>query len=217
MTMLVPTTEKFTSATVIPPRRKIPGYLVREVIDGMPFYYKGYREVINKNKTLEELMSDSGLQWLIKEFLSDSLKATLGKKKYIIGHGEIGNHLSQGQNFSLDVAVFDKALLTPAKITNKFIDVPAKLVIEVDVNVELPDRDSDLFQEYVVRKVRSLFKFGTEKVVWVFTKSKMVISATPTQPWQFIDWHQEVELMEGVNVNIGKWIEEEGFNLAKEK
>ena len=49
----------------------------------------------------------------------------------------------------------------------------------------MPDPKSDLFQEYVVRKIRSLFSFGTEKVVWVFTKSQMVISATPAEPWQF--------------------------------
>lgn len=35
-------------------KRAIPAYLVREVIDGIPFYYRGYRQAMNKTKTLEE-------------------------------------------------------------------------------------------------------------------------------------------------------------------
>jgi hypothetical protein len=29
-----------------PARRKIPAYLVRETIDGIPFYYAGYKDVM---------------------------------------------------------------------------------------------------------------------------------------------------------------------------
>lgn len=35
-------------------KRAIPAYLVREMIDGIPFYYRGYRQAMNKTKTLEE-------------------------------------------------------------------------------------------------------------------------------------------------------------------
>ncbi len=192
--------------------RHIPNYLVREVIDGIPFYYRGYRAVLNKSKTLEEIMSDSGLQAVLKDFIGDLLKAGLDRKSWRVIAGEIGNHLSHRHNFGLDVVVFDKKVLTPEKITAQFVDVPAKLVVEVDVNVELPDPKSDLFQEYVVRKIRSLFSFGTEKVVWVFTKSKMVISATPTAPWQFYKWDQDVELMQGVLLNVGRFCKEEGID-----
>ena len=40
----------------------IPSYLIRETIDGIPFYYKDFREVLNKTKTKAEIMADSGLQ-----------------------------------------------------------------------------------------------------------------------------------------------------------
>lgn len=157
-------------------------------------------------------MSDSGLQAVLKDFIGDLLKAGLDRKSWRVIAGEIGNHLSHRHNFGLDVVVFDKKVLTPEKITAQFVDVPAKSVVEVDVNVELPDPKSDLFQEYVVRKIRSLFSFGTEKVVWVFTKSKMVISATPTAPWQFYKWDQDVELMQGVLLNVGRFCKEEGID-----
>lgn len=194
-------------------KRAIPAYLVREVIDGIPFYYRGYRQAMNKTKTLEELMSDSGLQFFIKDYLSDFLKARLNLKKYRVGAGELGFHPNYKNNMGLDVVVFDRKVLTPDKITAKFVEVPPLLVIEVDVNVELPERDSDLFQEYVVRKIRRLFASGTEKVIWIFTKSQQVFSATATAPWQVYDWDQDVELLEGVQVNLAKYIREEGFQL----
>ncbi|MBV6442197.1 MAG: Uma2 family endonuclease [Haliscomenobacteraceae bacterium CHB4] len=192
--------------------RNIPAYLVREVIDGIPFYYPGYRQIMNKTKTIEEAMSDSGLQFFLKLYVYDLFNDNLDKKKYRIGAGELEFHPDYRNNMGLDVVVFDRKVLTPDKITNKFVSVPARFVLEVDVNVELPDRNSDLFQEYVVRKVRRLFAFGTEKVVWVFTKSKTVISATADKPWQFYEWDKDVELLNGVIMNIGAYIQSEGFN-----
>ncbi len=194
-------------------KRAIPAYLVREVIDGIPFYYRGYRQAMNKTKTLEELRGDGGLQFFLKLFLYDLLKARLNQIKFRCGSGELGFHPNYKNNMGLDVVVFDRKVLTPDKITAKFVEVPPRLVVEVDVNVELPDRDSDLFQEYVVRKIRRLFASGTEKVVWVFTKSQQVFSATADAPWQVYDWDQDVELMEGVSVNLANYMREEGFEL----
>mgnify|MGYP002624655065 CR=1 FL=1 len=194
-------------------KRTIPAYLVREVIDGIPFYYRGYRQAMNKSKTLEELMSDSGLQFFLKLYLYDLLKARLNLKKYRVGVGELGFHPNYKNNMGLDVVVFDRKVLTPDKITTKFVEVPPRLVVEVDVNVELPERDSDLFQEYVVRKIRRLFASGTEKVIWVFTKSQKVFSATADAPWQVYDWDQDVELMDGIAANLANYIREEGFQL----
>lgn len=194
-------------------KRAIPAYLVREVIDGIPFYYRGYRQAMKKTKTLEELMSDSGLQFFLKLYLYDLLKARLNLKKYRVGAGELGFHPNYKNNMGLDVVIFDRKVLTPDKITAKFVEVPPRLVIEVDVNVELPERDSDLFQEYVVRKIRRLFASGTEKVIWIFTKSQQVFSATADAPWQVYDWDQDVELMEGARVNLANYIREEGFQL----
>ena len=46
----------------------IPAALVKETIDGIPFYYAGYRSVLNKTKTLEDIMADSGLQIDLKAY-----------------------------------------------------------------------------------------------------------------------------------------------------
>jgi hypothetical protein len=195
-----------------PVRNKIPDTLIAEVIDGIPFYFRGYRQVINKTKTLEEIMSDSGLQFFLKDYLSDLLKDGLDRKKYRIAGGELGLNPTLKINMGLDVVVFDRAVLTPDKITNKFIKIAPKFVIEVDVNVEMAVSTNDIFQEYVVRKIERLFSLGTEKVVWIFTKSQKVLSATPDAPWQFYDWNNDIELMDGVMMNVAQYVKNEGFN-----
>lgn len=191
--------------------RRIPAYLVRETIDGIDFYYRGYRSVLNKSRTLESIMADSILQFLLKNLIGDFLKLHLDRKIYFVGAGELGTHIDRQNNLGLDVVVFERSTLTADKITTKYVDVPARLVIEIDVNVELPDRDSHLFEEFVVRKVRRLFEFGTTRVVWVFTKSRKIMTATPDAPWQFYDWHHDVELMDGISLNLAARLSEEGI------
>lgn len=149
-------------------RRKIPAYLVRETIDGVEFYYPGFRQVLNKQKKLDEIMGDSGLQFFLKDFLVEALKSGLDKKLYRVAGGELGFHTTLRNNLGLDVVIFDRAKLTPDQITPRYVTVAPEVVIEIDVNVELPDRNSDLFQEYVIYKVENLFKHGVKKVIWFF-------------------------------------------------
>ena len=194
-------------------RRKIPAYLVRETIDGVEFYYPGFRQVLNKQKKLDEIMGDSGLQFFLKDFLVEVLKSGLDKKLYRVAGGELGFHATLRNNLGLDVVIFDRAKLTPDQITPRYVTVAPEVVIEIDVNVELPDRNSDLFQEYVIHKVENLFKHGVKKVIWFFTKSKKVFIALPNHPWQMDDWNKDVTLYQNVTVNIAAYIEEEGFKL----
>lgn len=197
--------------------RRIPAYLVRETIDGIPFYYKGYRSVLRKTKTFEDIMGDSGLQSLLKSFIYDLLRAKLSRKKFWVFTGDVGQHIDRRNNLGLDVTVFEKSVLTAKKITTQYIDVPAKLVVEIDVNVELPDPNSDLFQEFIVRKVTRLFAFGTPRVVWVFTQSRKILAATPDAPWQFYDWHNDVELTDGITLNLAAYLKQEGIELESEE
>ena len=193
-------------------RQAIPQQFVREVIDGIAFYYPGFRQAIKKHRTIEEIMPDSFLQSLLKNMIGDFLKARLNRKIWMVLAGETGSHININNNLGLDIVVFEKAAALNQRNLMKYANIPPFLVIEVDVNVELPDPNSDLFHEYVVPKINRLFAFGTQKVVWVFTKSKKVLSATPDQPWQFFNLHQEVLIMEKIKMNLGKMIEDEGIN-----
>lgn len=193
--------------------RNIPVALVREVVEGIPFYYPGYRSVLNKTKKLEEIMSDSGLQTLLKNLIGDDLKSQIDRRQFYVFAGETGSHLNHRNNFGLDIAIYDRQILTPSKITVKFIDVAPKIVLEIDVNVEMPDADGNLFEQYMVPKIQQLFAFGTERVIWFFTKTKTIIYATAAEQWTFPKWDSDLEIMPGVTVNIARLIKEEGILL----
>ncbi len=193
-------------------QRKIPASLVKETIDGVPFYYLGYRSVLNKTKKLEDIMADSGLQGLIKSALVILLAQKLNLKKYHVFVGEFGTHLDHRNNLALDVSIFEKSVLTADKINIKYVDVAPKIVVEVDVRVELEDRDANIFTDFVLRKVRKLHAVGTEKIIWIFTRSKTVIVARPGSTWEVLDWNQDIELLDGITFNVARYLEEEGIN-----
>ena len=203
--------EKATAKGEEAEKKAIPAYLIKETIDGIPFYYKGFRSVLNKTKKPADIMADSGLQSDIKAFIYALLIRHLDLKKYKAYVGEVGSHLDHRSNMGLDVVVFDKKTLTPDKITSKYIDVAPKLVVEIDVNVELQDPGSNVFEEFVLRKVRKLHAFGCEKIIWIFSRSKTVIVAVPGTTWQVLDWDADVELLEGIEFNIAAYLESEGI------
>lgn len=193
-------------------KRKVPEHLVREVIDGKKFYYRGYKQVVNGKKNLEDIMGASGLQALLLEYFTFHVLNKLNLKKYRVFSGETGNHLGYRNNFSLDIAIFERSVLTPDKVTTKYVDVPAYCVIEIDVQAEWEDgKMSDV--EFIGLKTNKLFEFGTQKLIWVLSKSKKIIVAEPNKHWSIIDWTEDIELIENITFNVGKHLAEEGITL----
>jgi Uma2 family endonuclease len=198
------------SATA-PKKRRVPQYLIRETLDGIPLYYKGYRSVLNKKKTAEDIIAYSSLQSLIIEFFTYSVLNQLDRKRYWRFIGETGNHLSHRSNLSLDIAVFSKAVLNNEKITNKYADVPPKLVIEVDLKVEWENHE--MMPDVVSTKTQRLLEFGTEKVIWVFSSTQKIMVAELGKDWVLSDWNKEIELIDGVKFNLGKYLDDEGIKI----
>jgi len=192
--------------------RKIPDYLVREWIDGKPFYYKGYKEVLNKKKTLEDIMGSSTLQAYIIAFLMEVIIEGKLKKKYEILTNEAGLHLDKRNNLSADILIYDPNVMTPEKINKQYADVAAKVQVDVDITIELEDLKD---YQYVEKKINKLHQFGTEKVIWVLTNIKKVMVAIPKQPWQTYDWNNDIELLDGVTFNIGAYLKEKGVSLPE--
>jgi hypothetical protein len=190
---------------------KIPDYLIRETIDGIPFYYAGYRDVLNKKKTIEDIMADSGLQAIIKAYIMKLFAQHLDWDIYQPLSGEVGSHLDHRSNLALDVAVYENSVLTPEKINTKYIDVNPKIVIEIDVRVKLEDEEANPFDQYVLRKVNKLLSKGTERIIWVFTQSDTIIVAKPGNSWEVFKLNQEVLLMENVKINIGEYLKKKGI------
>jgi hypothetical protein len=95
--------EKLLVLDKIVPRktvRKIPEYLAWETLDGQPLYRRGYKDVLRKLKTLEEIIGTSSYQSLISDYIIKLLHRQLDDDKYDVLSSEIGVHLKHRNNLS---------------------------------------------------------------------------------------------------------------------
>lgn len=66
---------------------KVPTYLVKEILDDMPVFYKGYKAVLRKEKTIEDIMGASGLQIFIVRYLFRLLDRNLDDNLFYVFTG----------------------------------------------------------------------------------------------------------------------------------
>jgi Uma2 family endonuclease len=193
----------------------VPEYLLKETFEGVNLYHKGYRQVLNQEKTLEEIMGCSTLQFVILNYLLHLLHKTVDIEQYIIGTNEAGVHLGFKKNFSNDIAIYDWAVLTPDKISVHYATVPPKIVVEVDIDFELDESETDLTTLDVVHeKIRKMLEFGTEKFIWIFSASKKVMIAGYGQTnWLTMDWDKDFELWPGLMCNVGAYLAEKNISV----
>jgi hypothetical protein len=185
----------------------IPPNLIWEVIDGKPLYRRGYKDVMKKLKTLEEIMGTSSYQSIICQYINKLLNRQLDDEKYDVMANEVGLNLKLRDNVSQDIAIYP--LLSADKITKKYTNYPAKIVIEVDIDID-PSVMKDI--EYMNLKTQKLLDFGTEKVIWILTNIKKVMIATPNAPWVMVEWHQDIEILEGIVFNIQAFLDKRGID-----
>lgn len=169
----------------------IPDYLVRETIDGIPFYYRGYEAVLKNQKTLEDIMGSSGLQSYLITRIFKFLLLNLNDKQYEVLTNELGLHLSNRNNLSSDIAVYEKKQLK-GKLNNKYLKIPPLIAFEIDTKIESKNTKD---QEYVHLKTEKLLEFGVQKVIWVFTTSKKIMVAEPQKDWLTKNWDQTFEVL----------------------
>jgi Uma2 family endonuclease len=189
---------------------KVPSYLVKEILDDMPVFYKGYQAVLRKEKSIEDIMGASGLQIFIVRYLFRLLDRNLDDNLFYVFTGEGGLHLSKGTNLSGDVLVFDKQILTPDLIDTHYLNIPPLIDIEIDVEI-----DNTTFSDfdYIQRKTDNLLKFGTQKVIWILTKTQKIIVAESNKDWLMIDWQKDVEIMNGISFNVPQYLKKEGVSI----
>jgi hypothetical protein len=194
------------------PAKKIPSSLIYEIMDGKPIYYKGYRDVIAGTKTIEEIMGSSNLQSTIIEYILVILIKSIDLTKHRVLTNETGLHLGKKNNLSGDIVIYDKSILPVKSADKHYISLPPKIQIEIDIDAHLEDFGSP--DNYIYAKTEKLLDFGVEKVIWVMSDNKKVMVATKDENWQVIDWQKEIEIMEGVSFNIGKYLKEEDSPFA---
>lgn len=193
------------------PRVKAPEHLIYEIIDGQPIHYWGYREVMAGNKTFEEIMGSSKLQSFVVTYLVVLLGKSLDDTKYTLLSSESGLHLDSRNNLAGDVLIFDNESMPVEDINEYYADVPPKIAIEVDIRADPSDMQPDT---YLYKKTQKLLDFGVEKVIWITTQAKKVTIATPHAAWQIKDWHEDIEILEGIVCNVGQYLTKRGSAFA---
>ena len=195
--------------TIIP---HIPEKLIYEKINGKPVYYRGYKEVIKQKKQFEEIMGSSDIQSIIIDVILQKLYKKLNIKKYKILTNKLGLHIDKNNNLAADIAIYLKEKLYRKKIQGKYVEIPPKIIIEIDTKADLNDFDNVM--DYYQVKTKKLFNFGVEKVFWILTKNKQIIEAIPDQPWLIKKWNYDINLIENITLNLEKLLKEDGaFNL----
>lgn len=190
--------------------RKIPASLIYEVIDGVPYYYRGYRAVLSRQKTKEEIMGASALQSAIVSLLVHVLYRSLPFDDYLIATNEPGIHLAPGNNLSNDIAVFDQASL-PVPLDEKYFSVPPRVVVEIDVKIELPTNVGET--EYVYDKTQKMLDFGVQKVIWILTKTRRTLVAQPNDRWILTSWDDEIDVLPGCTFQLMTLLRSKGVIL----
>ena len=135
------------------PKGKIPDALIYEVMDGKAIYRKGYRDVLSGKKTIEEIMGASTLQSVIVSHLVMLIGRFLDEDRFFVLTGEPGVHIDHRNNLANDVAIYDQTVLTPAKISKKYADVPPLIAIDVDISADVAEMTEN---GYLFRKTRKL-------------------------------------------------------------
>lgn len=197
--MVKPVEEKIKTRT-----RKIPAKYIREVVNGKPYYYKGYKSVMNGTKQIEEIMGSSSLQSFLVGFIYGILFSKINRKKYSLTTNETGLHLGTKNNLATDIGIFLKEKVV---LNDKYFEIAPEVAIEVDVKIET-DKDLD----YVFSKSDEMMNFGTEKILWVITKHKKIFVFSKNETTQILDWNKDVTVMDGVVLNIHDLFEEEDIN-----
>ena len=191
-----------------PTVQTIPESLVYEITDQGPIYYKGYEEYLDGTKTLEEIMGSSILQSFVVTDLVYSLISGISKE-YKVLSSKLGIQLAKGKHRSADIAIVRRDQITKVKDKRKYLGFPPEAVIEVDIKADLktvegmPDSLG-----YINEKTEELFRFGVKKVIWVLTDTEKVIVAEAGHAWMFIDWHEDIPVIEDCRVNVKAIVDE---------
>lgn len=180
--------------------QNIPEHLVYEVYNGKPIHYKGYKQVLNGTKQFEEIMGSSYLQSLIISNLFFLLKSKLSAD-FVTLTSEVGLKFDKYSRRAADIAIFEKTQLSKVKDPNKYLEIPPKYVVEVDIKASSDDIEDTT--SYYHKKTDELLEFGVEVVVWIFTESqKVMIAKKDSNDWKIMKWDKTFSDIENISVNI---------------
>lgn len=186
-------------------KKSIPEYLIYEMDEGKPIYYKGYKDVLNKTKTAEQIKASTLIHSLLISGLRDLFQSKLGKG-FAILMGELGVQFAKKSWRSTDIAIFKKKVLLQQKIEDKYAAIPPEIVVEVDTKAALEDLNEPM--NYFFKKTDQLLQFGVQKVLWIFTAEEKFMLAEQGKKWETGNWNEDVKLLPDLEFSIRKLLDE---------
>jgi Uma2 family endonuclease len=193
-----------------PKVRRVPSYLIYEELGGEALPYRGYLEVLSGKRKIEEIMGSSSLQAVLVSILNWFVANNINRKKYLIATNESGLHIDSGANLANDIAIYEKAHIT---LNNKYFETPPKLVIEIDIKVDLEESRWNNELEYVLAKSQKMLDFGVEKVIWISTQTKKIFVMSATERWYLVNFDEDVPLIEDCVLNLAQLLREEDIEF----
>ncbi|MEM6318516.1 MAG: Uma2 family endonuclease [Bacteroidota bacterium] len=177
-------------------KASIPNNLIYEVVKGKPIYYRGYKDVLNGTKTIEEIKMESKLQSWLKAQITGTLFVLLQNLPYEVFTGELGLNLPHKTKRGADLAIYKSEAV---EIDEFFANVPPEVVIEIDVAI---DTEKQTEMDYVHAKIDDYLNFGVKQVIWIFTKNQKVIVADNTTTWLTSNWDKDLTLPQAISFNL---------------
>jgi Uma2 family endonuclease len=190
--------------------KKIPSYLIYEELNGNILPYKGFREVLNGKKKIEDIIGSSSLQAAIVYIIGLFIGNTINRKKYQITSNESGLNVETGSNLANDIAIFNKENLI---LNEKYFNVAPKIVIEVDIKIDLSLTEWTNEWDYVLAKSKKMLEFGTEKVIWITTKSKKIFVADHTEKWFLVEFNENIPIIDECTLNLAQLLKDEDIDF----
>jgi Uma2 family endonuclease len=184
--------------------RTIPDIFIYEMWEGKPVYYRGYQDCLDNPKQFEKCIGSSIYQSLVISTLLRYLFNHL-PLQYVALTNELGVLLNKKSWLSADIAICEKAqieAIPAASEQTQYLHFAPKVVIEIDTKADVTDFDS--ITDYYLKKTDALLDFGVERVVWIFTSAKKVMTATKGSPWLMVEWDVSVEILDGISVSLVK-------------
>ena len=187
--------------------KKLLKELIYEEVNGKPIYYKNYKLVINGKKSLEEVKMSSPLQSKIVSLILYFLISRVDNSKYEILSHEIGVRTKFGKR-AIDIGIFDKIKVNKFIEKSSILPICPIIAIEIDTKAQLKEGE---YMNYIYDKANDLINSGTEKVIWILTKPRIILIAQKEKSWEIKKWNDDIEVMENIKFNLNKLLKEVGI------
>ncbi len=188
-------------------RKRVPKELIYEMRHGSPIYYRDYDKVISGEKTLEEVMGSSKIQWMIIYLIFSYLIEKIDRRKYVLATNEAGFQWAPRTWRNLDIAIFDKKKLLKEGLDKKYAKTPPEIVIEIDTKADLRKYGDML--SYMKEKTQDLLDADVKKVIWYTTDDKKVMVAEKGKRWFITDWNDTINVMDNIELNLEELLKKE--------